>query len=137
MSRRLPSVGSGRVGSLVGPHIGGSRRATRTTSDAASVRFVKVSHGELRTRHLVHHSYGQQRTAAGPGHRSPNSSWKFASDVVPDIVRPALEHASPRHDVQTVASRVSVRPEQRRSVDGKEVDVGVFPRLEDRLQGYQ
>ena len=106
------------------------------TYPSVSGRFVKVSQGGHKERVpwcvvLVR----PQRTATGLGDRSPNAPRELASDEVPDIMRPALEHASPRHDMQTIASRVRVRPEQRRSVDGKEVDIGVFPRLEDRLQG--
>ena len=46
---------------------------------------------------------------------------------MPDIVRPALEHARAGHEVQAVARRVRVGPEQRGAVDREEVDVGVVP----------
>ena len=58
---------------------------------------------------------------------TPKTPRKLASDVVPDIMCPALENARPGHDVQAVASGVRVRPEQSRPVDRKEVDIGVFP----------
>ena len=64
----------------------------------------------------------------------PDAPWELAGDVVPDVVRPALEHASPGHDVQTVTRRVSVRSEECWPVDRKEVDVGVLARLQHRLR---
>ena len=73
------------------------------------------------------------RSCAQP-RESPDTPWELAGDVVPDVVRPALEHASPRHNVQTVACRMSVRSEECWPVDGEEVNVGVLARLENRLR---
>ena len=36
----------------------------------------------------------------------PNAPWELAGDVVPDVVRPALEDARAGHDMQAVARGV-------------------------------
>ena len=66
-------------------------------------------------------------------HRSPDAPRELDGDVVPDVLRPPLEHARAGHDVQAVSRRVRVRPEERWPVDGQEMDVGVLPRVQYRL----
>ena len=64
----------------------------------------------------------------------PDAPWELARDIVPNVVCPALKHASPGHDVQTVTCWVSVRSEECWPVNGEEVDVGVLARLENGLR---
>ena len=65
---------------------------------------------------------------------SAHAARELRGDVVPDVVRPALEHARAGHEVQAVARGVRVGPQERGAVDRQEVHVGVPARLERRLR---
>ena len=76
--------------------------------------------------------HARGREVEGQG-GSPHARGDLARDEVPDVVRPALEDAGTRHDVQTVACGMRVGAEQRGPINRQEVDVGVFVSRKDFL----
>ena len=65
------------------------------------------------------------------------TSGQLLRDIVPNVVREALEDARAGHKVQAIARSMRVGPEKRRVLNPHEVQVGILRRRENFLHAHQ